>query len=128
MGSLHEYMYLHDYQLDVGGGGGGDPSAAGSPPSNHVFLDTQGGPGRLHRHQSGGDDGSERRYCPWCVDHGTANSLRAGCEFNTVVFSVIDPRLWDFVESLLPPPPSPESGGGQRCVWPPTTSNNPDRF
>jgi hypothetical protein len=82
--SLHEYMYLHDHQFEV------DESKGYST----IYLDHQVGPDRLRKHNF-------QRYCPWCVDHGTGNSLRAGCEFNPVVFSVIDPRLWDFVENGL---------------------------
>jgi hypothetical protein len=79
--SLHEHMYLHDhvYELD-------EAKAYGS-----IYLDHQAGAEKLRKH-------SWERYCPWCVDHGAGNALRAGCEFNPVVFSVVDPRLWSFVE------------------------------
>ena len=82
--SLHEVMYLHEHQYDLD-----EAKSYGS-----VYLDHQNVPEKLRRH-------SWDRYCPWCVDHGAGNALRAGCEFNTVVFSVIDPRLWDFVESQV---------------------------
>ena len=38
------------------------------------------------------------KYCPWCFDEGTGNLNRAGCEFNMVVFSIIDSRIWNFIE------------------------------
>ena len=33
------------------------------------------------------------------MDDGAGNSVRAGCEFNMIVFSVIDSRIWKFIEN-----------------------------
>lgn len=39
------------------------------------------------------------RYCPWCKDPGALDTLRSGCHNNPVVFSVVDDRLYDWVET-----------------------------
>jgi len=79
--SLHSDMYLHKYRHeDVGKDG----------KYWTTYLD-QTSISDVEKH-------SYDKYCPWCFDEGAGNLTRGGCEFNMVVFSVIDSRIWNFIE------------------------------
>ena len=82
---LHEFMYIHRYRYEYD-----SEREYGS-----IYLD--------HTNISQVEQHSFSRYCPWCVDEGVTNWLRAGCEFNMVVFSVIDTRNTGYLYLYIKP-------------------------
>ena len=86
---LHQYMYLHKYR--VMGLQEREELLSKTGLFRTVTRDLDSEPIR-HTFSS---------YCPWCLDEGAYHdNLRPGCGQEFLPVTVVDDRLYDFVESL----------------------------